>query len=122
MATLTRRETELTSNSVVKFDAIITNVGSGYDSSSGLFTVPRKGTYLFAVNFVSGVSTHWLELNLLKNNNLIVKSHADATPWSSGSLQVILELEEGDQISIKHPKPKGFILGHRYSMFSDHFL
>lgn len=112
----------LRSNSVVKFNAITTNIGSGYDSNTGVFTVPLNGTYEFAVNFVKGNKTQWLELQLMKNNRRIVRGHAAYDTYSSGSLQVILELEEGDRIYVLQPRSSGDLYGHDYTMFSGHFI
>ncbi|XP_052100786.1 cerebellin-2-like [Mytilus californianus] len=122
LATLTPREVTLTSSSVVKFDSILTNIGNGYDANSGVFTAPRKGTYIFAVSFVAGNRNEWLELTLAKNNNRLVRGHAAYAPFTTGSLEAILELEKGDRISIIQPRPSGHILGENYSMFSGHLI
>ncbi|XP_052100783.1 cerebellin-1-like [Mytilus californianus] len=123
LATLTPREVTLTSGSVVKFDSILTNIGSGYNANSGVFTAPRKGTYQFAVSFVAGHrDKEWLELTLAKNNNRLVRGHAASDPFTAGSLQAILELEKGDRIAIIQPRPSGHILGENYSMFSGHLI
>ncbi|CAC5412897.1 C1QL [Mytilus coruscus] len=112
----------LGANHVVKFDDIKTNIGDRYDASSGVFTVPRKGTYVFAVNFVTGSKNEWLELNLMKNNKMVVRGHAAFDMHTSGSLQAILELKKGDRIYIKHPRSSGLLLGGSYTMFSGHYI
>ncbi|XP_071167884.1 cerebellin-2-like [Mytilus edulis] len=123
LATLTPREVALKSGSVVKFDSILTNIGNGYNANSGVFTAPRKGTYQFAVSFVSGHrNNEWLELTLAKNNNRLVRGHAALDPFASGSLQATLALEKGDRISIIQPRPSGHVLGENYSMFSGHLI
>ncbi|OPL33500.1 hypothetical protein AM593_00154, partial [Mytilus galloprovincialis] len=54
-ATLSTKMVSLRTNHVVKFNNIKTNIGGGYDASTGVFTVRTKGTYEFAVNFI----TNW---------------------------------------------------------------
>lgn len=123
LATLNPRLMELTSsNSVVKFDNIITNIGSGYNAKSGVFTAPREGTYTFAVNYVHSGKKEWLELDLMKNNSLVVRGNAAFDPHTSGSILAILELKKGDRISVLQPRASGTILGERYSMFSGHLI
>ncbi|VDI23131.1 Hypothetical predicted protein [Mytilus galloprovincialis] len=123
LATLNPRLMELTSsNSVVKFDNIITNIGSGYNAKSGVFTAPREGTYTFAVNYVHSGKKEWLELDLMKNNSLVVRGNAAFDPHTSGSILAILELKKGDRISVIQPRASGTILGERYSMFSGHLI
>lgn len=111
----------LKSNSVVKFNAITTNIRSGYDSNTGVFAVPLNRTYEFAVNFIKGNKTEWLELQLMKNNR-IVSGHTAYDTYLSGSLQAILELAEGDIIYVLQPRISGNIYGHNFTMFSGHFI
>ncbi|CAC5382910.1 unnamed protein product [Mytilus coruscus] len=121
LATLSK-SVNLGANHVVKFDAIKTNIGDGYDASSGVFTVPRKGTYIFAVNFITSNKDEWLELDLIKNNKMVVRGHAAFDKYTSGSLQAILELKKGDRIYIKHPRSSGLLHGDNYTMFSGHYI
>ncbi|CAC5412894.1 C1QL [Mytilus coruscus] len=112
----------LRKNHVVKFDAIKTNIGGGYDASSGVFTVPRKGTYEFAVNFITSNRNEWLELDLIKNNIVVVRGHAAYDKFTSGSLQAILELNKGDRTWVSHPRSSGQLYGYNFTMFSGHFI
>lgn len=80
---------------------LLRKIGSSYDSNTGVFTVSLNGTYEFAVNFIKGNKTEWFKLQLMKNNR-IVSGHAAYDTYSSGSLQAILELEEGDFMSYNH--------------------
>lgn len=68
-----------------------TNIVNGYDGLTGVFNVPRTGTYEFSANFISG-NTNWLELNLMKNNEIIVKGHLAHAFSTAGSLRAIIEL------------------------------
>ncbi|XP_052079204.1 uncharacterized protein LOC127717560 [Mytilus californianus] len=36
------------SKSVVVYNTVITNLGNGYDSSTGIFTAPSNGVYIFS--------------------------------------------------------------------------
>lgn len=42
------RETLTDPNLTVKFESVILNAGKGYNSSTGLFTAPVNGTYVFS--------------------------------------------------------------------------
>ncbi|VDI11503.1 Hypothetical predicted protein [Mytilus galloprovincialis] len=121
LATLSK-SVNLGQNHVLKFDSIKTNIGDGYDASSGVFTAPRKGTYEFAVNFITSNKDEWLELDLIKNNNMVVRGHAAFDKHTSGSLQAILELKKGDRIYINHPRGSGLLHGEHYTMFSGHYI
>ncbi|XP_063442218.1 complement C1q tumor necrosis factor-related protein 3-like [Mytilus trossulus] len=111
----------LGSNTIVKFDTVKTNIDNGYDVITGVFTAPRAGTYEFSENFISG-NTNFLELNLMKNNEFIVRGHAAQAMSTAGSLRAIVELNDGDRIYIKHPRSSGVLHGDHYSMFSGHLI
>ena len=38
---------EIAENTVVKFESVFANHGGGYSSSTGIFTAPYSGVYLF---------------------------------------------------------------------------
>ncbi|XP_071128082.1 complement C1q tumor necrosis factor-related protein 3-like isoform X1 [Mytilus edulis] len=119
-ATLTKT-VSLGSNAVLKFDRVVTNIGNGYDPKSGVFTVGKSGLYEFAANFISN-GDNWLELNLMKNSDFIVKGHSAKAHGTAGSLQAILEVKKGDQIYLRNPRSYGALHGDNYAMFSGHFL
>ena len=106
----------------MKFDHVETNIGHGYDPSSGMFTAPEPGVYAFSVNFVKGRVNYNVELNLMKNNEVIARGHSTVIPWSPGSIQVIISLNRGDQIFIRQPRSKALVGGNRYSMFTGHMI
>ena len=49
----------------IVFDDVITNVGSSYDGTTGVFTAPHNGTYQFTVITIttSGVNYAWIRVN-----------------------------------------------------------
>ena len=112
----------LTGNSVMKFDNVETNIGHGYDPSTGIFTAPEPGVYAFSVSFIKGNIKYNVELDLMKNKDVIARGHADIIPWATGSIQVIISLKRGDQIFLRQPRPKAVIWGQKYSMFTGHMI
>ncbi|KAJ8312028.1 hypothetical protein KUTeg_009401 [Tegillarca granosa] len=108
-------------NYKVVFDKIITNEGHGYDSKTGIFTVPFDGLYVF----------HWTVLTYpgtLFNTELVVNgvpkwmNCADASggkTHSSGSNMVTLSLNQKDQVWIRKWKTGGNTMhGYNWSGFS----
>lgn len=112
---------QLGSNVIVKFNTVLTNIRNGFNVKTGVFTAPENGVYELAANFISG-NTNWLELDLMKNNDLIVRGHAALDTSTAGSLQAILRLKKGDTIYILHPRSSGVLHGMNYSMFSGHLI
>ncbi|VDI25201.1 Hypothetical predicted protein [Mytilus galloprovincialis] len=79
------------------------------------------GLYEFNASFMT-YSGKSLELNLIKNDEFIVRGHAPRTRASTGTLNAILRLQIGDEVYLRHPRDFGSIYGDDYSMFSGHML
>lgn len=43
-----------TPHHVLKFDVVRTNIGNGYHPSTGIFSVPETGVYVFTWSFLNG--------------------------------------------------------------------
>ena len=118
---LLTKTTDIGANSVVKFVDVKTNIGRAYNPNTGIFTTPRNGLYEFQTNFVSR-GGNWLELNLMKNNELVAKGHGAKDHGTSGSIRVLLELKNGDKVYLRNPRSYGGILAEKPSMFSGTML
>ena len=51
--TTQRHERTVNPNSVVPFPVVVTNIGGGYDPTSGKYTCPVDGVYVFSVSVLS---------------------------------------------------------------------
>lgn len=59
---------ESSNPSVIKFDTIMTNVGKGYNSRTGIFTAPISGTYFFTFSGLTYTGQNMF-LSLKKNGH-----------------------------------------------------
>lgn len=86
----------------IPFLKIITNLGYGYDITTGEFTAPASGSYVFYLNIVSSAN---FESALLVNgiHKMLVYS-STSTPndagFASGSNKTVLELNTGDVVRV----------------------
>lgn len=75
----------------IVFDTVYYNYGSGYSSSTGIFTAPKSGTYLFSFN-VEAKGSGSVHAILMVNSHLrasaIVKSGPDMTGGNSAVVYV----------------------------------
>ncbi|KAI4871916.1 hypothetical protein NFI96_032278, partial [Prochilodus magdalenae] len=96
----------LNSETPLVYQNVLTNVGSAYDPSTGIFTAPLRGVYY--VRFTAGIygnTVNKLGLNLYKNGQRLMYLYENgpdgiAKHVSSG---VTLELEAGDQVYTQLP-------------------
>ncbi|XP_062584987.1 uncharacterized protein LOC134246625 [Saccostrea cucullata] len=86
---------------VVIFDHVISNIGSGYDNSSGIFTVPTTGFYVFSWSIETfGQLT---ECVLLKNGLQIGTSKSDqaSSYYDTTTSFAVVHLTINDKVWIK---------------------
>jgi hypothetical protein len=86
---------------VIIFDYVRTNIGNGYDTSTGIFTTPTSGVYVFYVNFL----THQHK----SIDAMISRNYEDVQRLYAGTLQnrygpgcnmATLSLNGGDKIYV----------------------
>lgn len=106
------------------FDVVITNVGNGYNPSTGVFTVPMAGEYVFFVN-VQSYSNKIIYADVVLNGVTKVRTMA----YSSGSEYndagpnlAVLTLLKGDSVWIKHYSGIGYYSSGPISTFSGFLL
>nr|XP_022304291.1 multimerin-1-like [Crassostrea virginica] len=93
---------------ILVFPHVITNKGQGYSSSSGKFTAPRDGTYVFTVTVVS-YSTNHLRLDIVHDGVRKVRTYShSSTHYQTGTNLVVLELDRGDAVWVKRYVGRGY--------------
>ncbi|XP_060554466.1 uncharacterized protein LOC132715478 [Ruditapes philippinarum] len=100
-------DTENTQKETIIFSNIEYNVGEGYNSTTGLFTTPRKGTYLFTVQFY--VKYHYrIEAGIFVNGeNTIAITSLSPGNNACYNFEGITNLEKGDVVQVTHLYSKG---------------
>ncbi|KAK7507755.1 hypothetical protein BaRGS_00000720, partial [Batillaria attramentaria] len=86
------------------YDVIVTNIGDGYDSSTGQFTAPVSGTYVFLVNCMAADSL-FQELVIFLDGQRVAGcvSHRPATKeWDLGTSFLTVHLNAGQKVWTKN--------------------
>ncbi|XP_062607810.1 complement C1q tumor necrosis factor-related protein 4-like [Saccostrea cucullata] len=107
------------------FHGLDTNIGSAYDSATGIFTAPVSGTYNFA--FTASVppnpSSHLVHIFLKKNGKkemyIFLDYHTQF--WLQRSSSTVLHLNKGDQIWMEIGSVSGQITVAGYSSAEDRY-
>ena len=89
---------------VVKFNHVDINEGGGYNSSTGIFTCPKSGTYLlswFFINPSKGSGQVWLQLDI---NGASTGYYAGLNLdeiYNSASRSYLVTLKKGDKVKVE---------------------
>ena len=92
------------SSGTLVFPTVLYNTGSGYDSSTGIFTSPEDGTYVFYVTITS-YNSNSIYVDIIKNGLSKVRAKAYS---SNGSNMVVLSLDRGDKVSVNFHSGRGY--------------
>ncbi|VDI16149.1 Hypothetical predicted protein [Mytilus galloprovincialis] len=87
-------------NGVIKFDKIVTNIQNGYNPTTGIFTAPVAGVYLFSYTVVSAAGKY-LHVYLSHNNTKQQTTWMKGSQYETGTADIILILKKGDQVAVK---------------------
>ncbi|XP_062588927.1 uncharacterized protein MG328 homolog [Saccostrea cucullata] len=92
------------------FDRIVYNIGGGYDSSTGVFTSPVDGHFVFFVN-VQSYSTYSMYTYIVLNGSAKVTTlvyNGGNESYDAGPNLVVLRLIKGDQVWVKYYTGTGY--------------
>jgi len=115
---------------VIIFNKITTNQGAAYDGSSGTFTAPVNGVYVFSLTIrlygYSGYTyqgTFQLMVNGAVQLSLYPDTHSQHGRFSSASGTAVLTLDKGDTVHVVSKETKNYIEGNDdYSSYFSGFL
>ncbi|CAC5388797.1 unnamed protein product [Mytilus coruscus] len=104
----------------VIYDNVITNEGSGYNPSTGLFTASVEGLYSFSWTTTTKANKYFFTY-LVVNGNMIARNHAGHdTVDLSASQTVVVHLKANEKVNIKvqHNYIGQLMYGEGWSTFS----
>ncbi|XP_046380001.2 uncharacterized protein LOC124151527 [Haliotis rufescens] len=116
------RVASFSNNDVLKFNDIRYNVGGGYNATSGNFTAPVKGVYLFLINGVNDYLGQFMtnfNLFLMLEEAKVAGTTTSGTLSGSGTAFAILELSAGSSVYVTIDNMSGSdtLIGQYFTSF-----
>ncbi|XP_052761398.1 collagen alpha-2(VIII) chain-like [Mya arenaria] len=91
----------LSTGEVIVYKTVETNDGNGYSPTTGKFTAPVRGLYLFFMHTCTP-SNNYAFLHIVKEGTvLIATSHYDKDYYTCSSSQAIVQLEAGETVWVQ---------------------
>ncbi|WAR11241.1 ATS14-like protein [Mya arenaria] len=106
-ATITAHIYPTKANTPLKFTHVVTNVGGGYDPSTGYFTAPTDGIFVFSLTVRQhGHSMHGYDghVSIKKGDTVVMKvyldMHSKDNVYDTASGTTVLELRKEDTVYV----------------------
>ncbi|XP_060064408.1 C1q-related factor-like [Ylistrum balloti] len=112
---------------VMKYDYVLLNEGSAYNSTSGKFTVPFSGVYVFNI-VVAAQHGKSASVQLFQTSDgedqVVVTVWSESIPnWSPSSNTVYLSLQQGQKVYLLANRDlNSYYFANMYTTFSGHML
>ena len=94
------------SSGILVFPTVLYNIGRGYDSSTGIFTSPEDGTYVFYVT-IRSYNSYSIDVDIVKNGISKVRVDTHGT-YQTGTNMAVLSLDRGDKVWVKFHSGQGY--------------
>ncbi|KAK7087354.1 hypothetical protein V1264_021420 [Littorina saxatilis] len=101
--------------SIIPFDKVIVNTGTGYDPATSFFTAPFDGAYMFFV--YADISTDYRALHYYKSGKRVAACDNDGG-MRRITCGLTLSLTTADTVSLRHYLSEGSIGAGEASAFS----
>ena len=89
---------------ITGFEVLTEYRGGGFDSSSGTYTVPEDGIYIFGLKAVSGSQFAWSQINFYRNNAVVQSVVTDGNKednYNNLGSTWTATLKKGDKLRLK---------------------
>ncbi|KAI2665406.1 Caprin-2 [Labeo rohita] len=108
----------------IAFDLLHTNLGDMFDTTTGRFTCPAAGAYVFIFHILKLAISVPLYINLMRNEEVMVSGYANdgAPDHETASNHAVLQLFQGDQVWLRLHRGAIYGSSWKYSTFSGFLL
>lgn len=112
----------LGSNQIITYDSTVINLGSAYDTLTGIFDAPVGGLYQFMATMWSHDGYN-LDFQMMFNGHEVCAGRTTSTNQSMGICSAILQIPSGGRVFVRHKKTSSrYAQGANYAEFAGHLI
>lgn len=118
---LTTTSVSASTSDAIKFNNVITNVGGGYNRSTGIFTAPITGYYEFIVTIMAQSGNSFLSRVLINTSDYYCRAYGSARGQAQGMCDMIYYVSQGATAKVTAASGSA-LYGNGFSSFSGHLI
>jgi hypothetical protein len=85
----------------IVFPDVSLNEGGGYNESTGIFTAPEAGMYLFGVHVCHAIEKHMTAAIVHENTTIAITTGYENIARTCSSVMVPVRIQTGEQVYVK---------------------
>jgi len=111
-----------TSNTPMKFDVVINNVGNGYNPQTGVFTAPVTGTYVMYAQIMKEINQGSVHYVIDKSGTILCFNGVDTSDYDKSSCLASVHMQKGETVIVRRYEGGQRLIGYWYCAFSGFLL
>ena len=117
-------QTGIGANQNILFDHVSLNLGNGFHSQHGVFTVPTSGIYVISATLLHESQAGLNFFGAIVHQGTVVAKLVGAAPeWESSTQTVLIQAQAGDEIWVRNIGPSNEIIhGEYFSTFAGYLV
>lgn len=109
----------LSPNQIIKYDDVITNIGEGYDRTTGKFTAPMHGVYSFTWTYMTKKGTRVYIGGIVEGKQIVWTAMYDQTAtWASATGHLVVMMKRGTRFWTSNTSKYSTYIHDHYTFLS----
>lgn len=109
----------LSPNQIIKYDNVITNIGEGYDRTTGKFTAPMDGVYSFFWTYMTKKGARVYIGGIVEGKQIVWTAMYDQTAtWASATGHLVVMMKRGTRFWTSNTSKYSTYIHDHYTFLS----